>query len=344
MFHGIDQVVPCFEIAGFEGARAGEEFVQQNAEAVDVGARVDVLAGQAELLRTHVGGGADELPEAGGKGLLGQGLLDRLGNAEVDDFRGRPPILQRDQDVRRLEIAMDDPFLVRVLNGAADLDVQGHPLADGHGGAVAELGNRLALDELHGKERPARVRGTAVEDVRDARVVHDRERLALRLEARDHLARVHPELDDLERDAPRDRRRLFGEVDRAHAAFAERPEERVWPDVAEGHVSAAAGVRRASKRVVHRSSPDGVEICAVSEALSPGTGPTAARRSPGRTPRRLTSSAAAPTPPLPSASGTGSTVRTGVRAPGREIDAQDVDRAVRRSRRAPDQRAASVRA
>ena len=139
MFHGIDQVVPCFEIAGLEGPRAGEEFVQQHAKAVDVGARVDVLAGQAELLRTHVGGRADELPEAGGEGLLGQGLLDRLGNTEVDDFRGRPAILQRDEYVRRLEVAMDDAFLVRVLNGAADLDEQGRPARGWGCGAIAEL-------------------------------------------------------------------------------------------------------------------------------------------------------------------------------------------------------------
>jgi hypothetical protein len=31
---------------------------------------------------------------------------------------------ERDQDVRRLEIAVDDPLLMRVLDGTADLDEQ----------------------------------------------------------------------------------------------------------------------------------------------------------------------------------------------------------------------------
>ena len=41
-----------------------------------------------------------------------------------------------------------------------------------------------------------------VEDLGDARVAHERERLALRLEPRQHLFRVHPALDELESHAP----------------------------------------------------------------------------------------------------------------------------------------------
>ena len=39
------------------------------------------------------------------------------------------PSLQRDEDVRRLDVAVDDALLVRVLDGLADLDEQIEPLA-----------------------------------------------------------------------------------------------------------------------------------------------------------------------------------------------------------------------
>ena len=51
-------------------------------------------------------------------------LRGRLGQAEVDDLRHGDVVQQRDENVRRLEIAMDDALLVRVLNAVADLEEQ----------------------------------------------------------------------------------------------------------------------------------------------------------------------------------------------------------------------------
>ena len=59
------------------------------------------------------------------------GWPDRLGDAEVDDLRHRPAVLDADQDVRRLEVAVDDALLVGVLHGAAHRHEQFQPLADG---------------------------------------------------------------------------------------------------------------------------------------------------------------------------------------------------------------------
>ena len=52
----------------------------------------------------------------------------RLGDAEVDHLRHRHAVVQRDQDVRRLDVAVDDPLLVRVLDRLADLDEQVEPV------------------------------------------------------------------------------------------------------------------------------------------------------------------------------------------------------------------------
>ena len=98
-------------------------------------------------------------------------------------------------------------------------------------GPIAELRDGLALHELHDKKRPPGCRCAAVEDARDAGMVHHRKGLPLGLESRDHLARVHPELDHLQGDAPLNGRLLFREVDRAHAALTEWPKQGVRADL-----------------------------------------------------------------------------------------------------------------
>ena len=56
--------------------------------------------------------------------------LDGLGHAEINHLGHRLAVLQRHQDVRRLEVAVDDSLLVGVLNGLADLNEEGQPLLD----------------------------------------------------------------------------------------------------------------------------------------------------------------------------------------------------------------------
>jgi hypothetical protein len=86
----------------------------------------DVHRRRVGLFRRHVGGGADD--GAGfGDGLIGQSLLGRLGDAEVDDFRHTPAIDQGHQHVGGLEVAMDDPLLMGVLHRLADSDEQLQP-------------------------------------------------------------------------------------------------------------------------------------------------------------------------------------------------------------------------
>ena len=96
--------------------------------------------------------------------------------------------------------------------------------------AVAILGDRDALDQLHDEVGPAGVGGAGVEDLGDVGVVHQRQRLPLGLEAGDDLAGVHARLDDLERDLAADGLLLLGHVDDAHAAFADLLEQLVGAD------------------------------------------------------------------------------------------------------------------
>src|SRR5262245_42557276 len=52
--------------------------------------------------------------------ILCQTLSGRLGHAEVDDLRHGPAVVQGDQHVGRLDVAVDDPLLMRVLHRLAD--------------------------------------------------------------------------------------------------------------------------------------------------------------------------------------------------------------------------------
>jgi hypothetical protein len=62
------------------------------------------------------------LIEAREERALGERLLRGFGNAEIDDLGCRPAILKCDQNVRRLEIAVNDALLVSMLHGVANLD------------------------------------------------------------------------------------------------------------------------------------------------------------------------------------------------------------------------------
>ena len=145
---------------------------------------------------------------------------------------------------------MDDPFLMGVLHGMADLHEQLQPLVDGQVVLVAVLGDRDAADQLHDEVRAARVGRPGIKHPGDVRVVHQRQRLPLGLEPGNHLPRIHARLDDLERDAAADRRLLVGHVDDAHAPFADLLQQLVRTDERAG----ALGQRLLSGRQIDRGA------------------------------------------------------------------------------------------
>jgi len=80
---------------------------------------------------------------------------------------------------------------------------------------------RVCSFEEPGGIRWAAVGRSGVENLRDVRMIHQRERLPLRLEARDDLPAVHAQFDDFEGDAAFDRLALLGHPDFAETTFAD---------------------------------------------------------------------------------------------------------------------------
>jgi hypothetical protein len=134
------------ELLGIHREPADQEFVQHHAETVDIGASVHVESGHLSLLRTHVGRRPHRLAELGYQGLLGEPLAGGLGDAEVDDLGDRMAVGLGDQDVGRLEVAVNHPLLVGVLDGATDRDEQGDAVTGGELGRVAVLGDGNPAD------------------------------------------------------------------------------------------------------------------------------------------------------------------------------------------------------
>ena len=137
----------------------------------------------------------------------------RLGDPEIDDLGSGPSVHLGDHDVAGLQVAVDDPLLVGVLHGLADGDEQLQPGPDGKPMLVAVVGDRHAAHQLHHEERLAGRGRAAVVHAGDVRMVHQGQRLPLGIEPGQHGARVHADLDQLERHLPLDWLGLIGPVD-----------------------------------------------------------------------------------------------------------------------------------
>ena len=79
-------------------------------------------------------------------------------------------------------------------------------------------------------------------------MVHQRQSLPLGLEAGDHLAAVHPRLEDLQRHLAADRLGLFRHEDDAEAAFADLLQQLVRPDHRAGTLADCRFIDRDSQR------------------------------------------------------------------------------------------------
>ena len=93
-----------------------EKLVEHHAQRVNVGTRVDIDRRRLSLLRAHILERAHDGAELGEQRSFGESLIDRLGDAEVDYLGDGTAIMERDEHVRGLQVAVNDPLLVRVLD------------------------------------------------------------------------------------------------------------------------------------------------------------------------------------------------------------------------------------
>jgi len=134
------------------GETAGEEFVGDGGECVDVGADGDVVDGAAGLLGGHVGECADELSWEGERvvGCAGGDVwCEGGGEAEVEEVRGVGVV---EEDVVGLEVSVEDATLVGVVDGVADGGDEGEDALRVGGAWCEDVVEGESVDEVHDVE------------------------------------------------------------------------------------------------------------------------------------------------------------------------------------------------
>ena len=220
---------------------AGEHFVEDRAEREDVASRVGLLP--LDLFGRHV----LKRPENRSlfrdrrrrgrhhrRAAVGDDGMDRFCEAEVEQLGDRP--IRRsgardEEDVSRLQIAMDDARAVRTMQRLRDLRADRNRLVGRPRTSLQTIGERLAFEKLHDEEADARRRVADranrrhVPDVvqrADMRVIErgDRPRFALEpfAELRIRCERRRQDFDRDDAIQPG----VAGLVDLAHAARTEQ--------------------------------------------------------------------------------------------------------------------------
>ena len=191
-----------------EGQLAREHLEDQDAQGVDVAARVDRRA--LRVLGAHVLGGAQHLARGRGAALL---RLPLLRDVEVHE---PGHALAVDHHVERLHVAMDEAYLVEGLEAVRDLRCPLEDLLGLEGLPPEHRAQVLPFDELHAQpQAPALVSGR--EDPADVGMTHLAHEAHLRAEPPNHLGlarEIAPQ--HLERDLVAEHA-VAGPVDRAHS-------------------------------------------------------------------------------------------------------------------------------
>jgi len=137
-------------LEAFAGEFASEEFVEDDAEGIDVGAAVDAL-GVGLLLGGAVAGGA----EGGFGGVIGGGGADvreavggaeDFGDTEVGNLDAAGFI---EEEVLGLDVAVDDAAVVGELEGVAEGGDDGEGFPGGEFLDAQQLAEVHAIDEFH---------------------------------------------------------------------------------------------------------------------------------------------------------------------------------------------------
>ena len=144
-------------------------------------------------------------------------VVEELRDAEVEQPRCAAAI---DEDVARLDVAMNDQLLMRVLQRGRNLEDETHAVAHRE---LARVGReRHAVDQLHHQVRQAIVGRAAIEQADDAAVIERGEQLALVAQPGDQQRRCRDRPQDLDRDIADVLGVIArGAVDGAHPALAD---------------------------------------------------------------------------------------------------------------------------
>ena len=234
-----DRVGQAAGVALVEWPPAGRHLEEDHAERVDVGTRIDGFA--THLFGCHVRQRSGNLARRLGGGLIDIGDRARqLRDAEIQHFR---PALRRDDDIGRLEVAMDDAALVRFFESGGHVAGKRDDLSLGQRPGGDALGERRSRDVLHDEEVDP-VGAVEVVNGGDVGVVQARQGLRFAAESppRRFVAQ-HPRRQHLDGDVAVEVR-VVRAVDLSHPAGAEALEDSIVRERAADHFGGRGSAAR----------------------------------------------------------------------------------------------------
>ena len=159
--------------------------------------------------------------EVGQNGFLGQRFLNRFGDTKIDDLRYRLPILDGNENIRGLQVAVNNALLVGVLDGVAKLNKKSQAFLERELIRLAVIGNPNSANQLHHEKRATRCGCPAIQHACNARMIHERERLAFGFEPGHDALGVHAQLDHLNRNLAPNGFALLRPINDAEAPLAD---------------------------------------------------------------------------------------------------------------------------
>src|SRR5688500_4337728 len=212
------------DVLSVEGAVPRQHLEQDAAERPDVCALVDRLP--ARLFGRHIGGVAED--DADLRRRTGQRRrnrqaarrrrrrVERLRQTEVEHLDGA---IWPQLDVGWLEVAMDDPLVVRLLEGLGNLPRDHQRFINWQGALRHSVSERRPLDELE-NERHRPIRFLEAVNAADIRMIQRGKRSRLTLEPRGAFRVGNEQVrQDLDRDVAIELR-IAGSIHLAHPARA----------------------------------------------------------------------------------------------------------------------------
>ena len=154
----------------------GQQFEEDDAEDIDVGGGGHRIA--SKLFGRRVAG-SEDAQFARRRVTVGVVGIDQLCDPEIEELDLARGV--RDEDVGRLQVAVDDERLVGVLRRFGHAPKQGHPIGDREPAFVAVLRDGTPVHVLHDEIRGSFGCEPRIEEAGDVRVRDAREDVALRL-------------------------------------------------------------------------------------------------------------------------------------------------------------------
>ena len=215
------------DVGARERLAARDQLVQHDSQTEEIGAVIDRFA--ERLFRAHMSGRADNLAAARLtqiRSLSDIVVPDALGQTEIEHLHAA----FAEDDIRRLDVAVNDPFGVSRIEGIRRLNADVDHLADLEGTLTHQGIQRLAFHEFHGDEQVPVWRLSDFIDDTDVWMIQGRGRLGFLDEPLPPRSIVrHFEGQDFQGDFAIERR-IFRQIDLAHPARPQFGGDPVVPD------------------------------------------------------------------------------------------------------------------